>query len=375
MMTEKARAPGRVAGLDLLRGLAALCVAIPHFFADRGLFPEQAETIAVLAVEVFFVLSGYVLAPQILFCLSTGQLRHLGIFIARRWMRTIPPYLVALLLISVVTRQIGTSDFLRYVFYVQNLFRQDNVTDYFAIAWSLSVEEWFYVTFPALLMTAAFIVRRRDLGFALAFSIAFCLLAAIARILFGDLDDWGGAVRRVVVFRLDSIAYGFLLYIAVESSGRDWIRSIPAWSLVIAAVAATALVCATLAQIAATGGQTAKQVFPFVAALFGSTAILCALRSESALARRPVTAQFALWLGRVSYSTYLFHIILIEMIVAALSGISIVTEALLFIAILFAFTTAFYTSFERPILARRPRYIAEQREPADLASESPGQVH
>ena len=109
---------GRVASLDMLRGIAALSVALPHFFEYRGIFPERAETVAVLAVEVFFVLSGYVLAPQILFCLNAERLRYLGTFIVRRWMRTIPPYLVALVLISLVTRQIHTWDFVRSLFYI-----------------------------------------------------------------------------------------------------------------------------------------------------------------------------------------------------------------------------------------------------------------
>jgi len=353
-------ASGRVASLDFLRGIAALSVAIPHFFAYREIFPDRAETVAVLSVEVFFVLSGYVLAPQILFCLNAERLSYLGTFVVRRWMRTIPPYLVALLLISVVTRQLGTWDFARYLFYVQNLFRQSNANDYFAIAWSLSVEEWFYVTFPALLMAAAFVLGRRNLRFALAFAIVFCVAISAARLLFGDLHDWGSAVRRVVVFRVDSIGYGFLLYLGVEGFKRHWLSTIPIWSLALAAVAMTVLSGTMLEHIAATGDHVAEQLFPFAAALFGSALILLALRCETLLWRRPVVAQLGFWLGRISYSTYLFHIILIELIVAAFPRMRTVTEGLLFLAVLFTFTTAFYAAFERPILARRPRYTAAE---------------
>src|SRR5258708_21256301 len=105
----------RVAGLDLLRGLAALSVALPHFFAYRGAFPDTAETISALAVEVFFLLSGYVLAPQILFCLDQGRPRYLGVFFMRRWMRPIPPFLVPLLLISIFSPHAGSTRFLRYL--------------------------------------------------------------------------------------------------------------------------------------------------------------------------------------------------------------------------------------------------------------------
>jgi len=362
----------RVASLDLVRGIAALCVALPHFFAYRGIFREKAETVAVLAVEVFFVLSGYVLAPQILFCLKSNRLRHLRTFVVRRWMRTIPPYLVALLLISVVTGQIGTSNFVHYLLYVQNLVRQDNTSDYFPIAWSLSVEEWFYVTFPVLLIAAAFAVDRRNMRFALTFAIVFCVSVAAARLAFGDLHDWGSAVRRVVVFRIDSIGYGFLLYLGIEGFKRPWLRNIPIWILAVAAVVMTAFSIAILDHIAATGDPLAEQIFPFAAALFGSALILFALRCETLLWRRPRVAQLGFWLGRISYSTYLFHIILIELIVAAFPRVGIMPEGLLFVAVLFTLTTAFYASFERPILARRPRYTARQRVSPGLGPSSPG---
>jgi peptidoglycan/LPS O-acetylase OafA/YrhL len=275
-------------------------------------------------------------------------------------MRTIPPYLVALFLVSLLTRQIGTWDFVRYLFYVQNLFRQSNTNDYFAIAWSLSVEEWFYITFPALLMAAAFVVGRRNLRFALGFAIVFCTAIAAARFFFGDLHDWGSEVRRVVVFRVDSIGYGFLLYLGVEGFKRHWLDKIPIWSLACAAVAMTVITGAMLDHIAASGDPIAEQTFPFAAALFGSALILFAVRSETLLWRHPLIAQFGSWLGRISYSTYLFHIILIELIVAAFPRMGTVTEGLLFLAVLFTFTTAFYAAFERPILARRPRYTATE---------------
>ncbi|HEV2189363.1 MAG TPA: acyltransferase [Stellaceae bacterium] len=366
------RAPGelsaghdghRVAGLDLLRGLAALSVALPHFFAYRGAFPDAAETISALAVEVFFVLSGYVLAPQILFCLGAGRPRHLGVFLVRRWMRTIPPYLVALLLISILSRQLGGADFLRYLCYAQNLFRQSNTTDYFAIAWSLSVEEWFYVTFPSLLLAAAWLFGRRDRRFAVVFGIGFCIAIAIARTLFGDLGDWGAAVRRVVAFRLDSIGYGFLLYVAVDRAGSARLSRMPGWAIALIAVVATVCAYVVLDRITETGNPAGEQLFPFAAAIFGAAAILCAVRAEGTIQRLRALAWLGRYLGRVSYSTYLFHVILIELIGATLPHASAVVQLALFLPALFGFTTLFYVYFERPILAARPHYRS-RRPPA-----------
>ena len=51
--------------LDLLRGLAAYLVIVPHFFLFLGYKSEFLEFCSIFAVEIFFVLSGYVLGPQL----------------------------------------------------------------------------------------------------------------------------------------------------------------------------------------------------------------------------------------------------------------------------------------------------------------------
>src|ERR1700704_6219699 len=140
----------RIAALDLIRGIAAFSVAVPHYLM-LGSDAPAAEVTSVLAVEIFFALSGFVLAPQILFCMQRRHWGDVGIFLVRRWMRTIPPYLFALILISTMAGELFSADFFRYAFYVQNLFQQANLNDYYSIAWSLSVEEWFYVSLPAIM--------------------------------------------------------------------------------------------------------------------------------------------------------------------------------------------------------------------------------
>ena len=66
--------------------------------------------------------------------------RNLGVFLIRRWMRTIPPYVVALVVIAVLTGNLMTADFVRYLFYVENLFSSANRIDFYPVTWSLAVE-------------------------------------------------------------------------------------------------------------------------------------------------------------------------------------------------------------------------------------------
>ena len=93
----------RSASLDFLRGAAAFAVAIPHYLTANAPFQPFAEAFAIAGVEVFFVLSGFVLAPQIVDWVVAKPWRNLGVFLVRRWMRTIPPYVVALMVIAVLT--------------------------------------------------------------------------------------------------------------------------------------------------------------------------------------------------------------------------------------------------------------------------------
>ncbi len=295
-----------------------------------------------------------------LFCLGAGRPRHLGVFLVRRWMRTIPPYLVALLLISILSRQVGSADFLRYLVYAQNLFRQSNTADYFAVAWSLSVEEWFYIGFPSLLLAAAWLSGAARLGASPSSSrSASASRSSSLRTLFGDLADWGAAVRRVVAFRLDSIGYGFLLYLALDRcrqpplnrlpgwTGWRWLcwrrRSAPIWSSTELPKPATA---------------PPSTFFRSRQRCSAAPAIVCALRAEAAIHRLPALAWLGRYLGRVSYSTYLFHVILIELIGALLPRVGGFVQLALFLTVLFGFTTALLRLF-RAADPRRPAALRD----------------
>ena len=152
----------RSAALDFLRGAAAFAVAIPHYLTANAPFQPFAEAFAIAGVEVFFVLSGFVLAPQIVDWVVAKPWRNLGVFLVRRWMRTIPPYVVALIVIAVLTGNLMTADFLRYLFYVENLFSSANHVDFYPVAWSLAIEEWFYLLFaPALFLVARLLRKTR----------------------------------------------------------------------------------------------------------------------------------------------------------------------------------------------------------------------
>jgi len=359
-------AMGRIASLDLLRGVAALAVAIPHYVMLGSTGWTTAEVVSILAVEVFFVLSGFVLAPQLLQCLQSARRSDIGVFLMRRWMRTVPPYLVALLIITFISGNIYADELLLYALYIQNFAWQlPEGRDYFAIAWSLSIEEWFYVVFAAIVLGA------RALGFGrrqfLLTVIAFALIVTGARLAFGDMGAWDAEVRRIVIFRLDAIAFGFILYCAqprlfdgITEPGR---KHVP---LLLALIAAgLAFACGWKA--VADASTLARHLYPFAAAFLGAAVIFALVAYRRPLSANPTVEALSFFLGKVSYTIYLFHIIAILLLRPHLEALPLALQLTVYVAALIAFCWVFYTHFEAPILSARPRYGGSPRQSGAIA--------
>jgi peptidoglycan/LPS O-acetylase OafA/YrhL len=357
----------RSASLDFLRGGAAFAVAIPHYLTANAPFQPFAEAFAVAGVEVFFVLSGFVLAPQIVDWVVGKPWRNLGVFLVRRWMRTIPPYVVALVVIAALTGNLMTADFVRYLFYVENLFFSANHVDFYPVAWSLAVEEWFYALFAPALFVVAKLLGRRDRRLEAAFAVVVILAIAALRLKLAP-HDWDLNVRRVTLFRIDSIVWGFLLYLALErrpplaldaASGR--------WRLgaFLAALALSIPVELSVAIWAVGGQPTAQRAFPYVSAAFGMMFVGVLWRAEGLFGSRAVRGA-SFYLGRISYSVYLFHLIIVVALKPWIASAPLALQLTIYVLAILALSTVFFAGFERPILAARPYYGAARRATAAI---------
>jgi peptidoglycan/LPS O-acetylase OafA/YrhL len=345
----------RVASLDLLRGVAAFSVALPHYLTLNTTDWRGVDILAVTAVEIFFVLSGFVLANQILTQVVGKPARNLRVFLTRRWMRTIPPYLFALFCVSYVTGQLGTADFARYVFYVQNLFFQANANDYYPVAWSLSVEEWFYVTFAPLVFSIVWLCKSDARKTAISVAIFLILAVMIVRASFGDYHEWDAEVRRVVVFRIDSIVFGFLLYVAMEKmNGGGWAS--PSIRLLFLLFVLCVAAASATTYLTTTENFLSEQAFPYVAAAMGVSAVALAHKAEFLFMQRKILSAFSRYLGGISYSVYLFHIILVMLLKPKLQNFDLIWQLSIYLFCLVLGCSAFWVYFEKPILAARPRY-------------------
>jgi peptidoglycan/LPS O-acetylase OafA/YrhL len=352
----------RSASLDFLRGGAAFAVAIPHYLTLNAPFQPFAEASAIAGVEVFFVLSGFVLAPQIVDWVVGKPWRKLGVFLIRRWMRTIPPYVVALVLIALMTGNLLTGDFVRYLFYVENLFVSANHTDFYPVAWSLAVEEWFYALFAPALFVVAMLLRRSDRRLEAAFAILVIAIVSLLRFALAP-HDWDLDVRRVTLFRIDSIVWGFLLYLGLErvtplaldnAEGRKRLGAL----LALLALSIPAEVGVAISAVS--GDTSAQQAFPFVSAAFGMVFVGVFRLSEDGFRGRFVRGA-GFYLGRISYSVYLFHLMIVMALKPRIASAPLLLQLAIYVALMLTLSTIFFAGFERPILAARPYYTAARR--------------
>jgi peptidoglycan/LPS O-acetylase OafA/YrhL len=87
----------RAVGPDLLRAFAILVVMLrhmPHAITPPFLAPVQ--TVAWAGVDLFFVLSGYLIGTQLLKSMRFGGALHLGDFYVRRALRILPAFATVL---------------------------------------------------------------------------------------------------------------------------------------------------------------------------------------------------------------------------------------------------------------------------------------
>jgi len=156
----------RMPGLDLLRAIAIVWVMLFHSYIVGGIGERFAllESYGWIGVDLFFVLSGYLIGSQLLKPLSRGEPLAFGNFYLRRSLRVLPAYLVVLALYFSMPgfrEADGIQPLWQFLTYTVNLLIDYQHNKAFSHVWSLCVEEHFYLLFPLL---AWWLMRRPSLA-------------------------------------------------------------------------------------------------------------------------------------------------------------------------------------------------------------------
>lgn len=145
----------RMPGLDLLRAIAIVWVMLFHSFLVGGLGPDWAwlSRYGWMGVDLFFVLSGFLIGGQVLAPLARGERLAFGDFYLRRAFRILPAFLAVLaiyLLWPGFHEAPGMEPWWKFATFTMNLSIDYGRNAAFSHAWSLCVEEHFYLLFPLL---------------------------------------------------------------------------------------------------------------------------------------------------------------------------------------------------------------------------------
>ncbi len=214
----------RVAGLDLLRALAILGVLLAHtlpfLYSHEWRFAYGGH-LGSMGVDLFFVLSGYLIGG-ILWRLGPrlASWREVRDFWCRRWLRTLPAFyaffaLTVALAVWAYARPPGVNEALRVATFTQNL--AWTMPTIFPEAWTLAVEEWFYLILPLALWAG--LRLRVPFKWVWWAVLGVMLVAPLVLRCLQDLPtSWGAATRQPVIFRLDALATG----VAMATLRAEW---------------------------------------------------------------------------------------------------------------------------------------------------------
>ncbi len=354
------------AWLDVCRGLAIILVLLSHgrhfltpVYADANVFRIGGF----LGVELFFVLSGFLIGGIVErhFRQSSDDRGWLRNFLCRRWLRTLPNYYlflaINLLLVASAVTPGRLADFVPFAFFMQNLAWPG--PSVFGEAWSLAVEEVFYLVFPlALYFLGKLESDWRKVFLAVTLMLLFVpMLARLAAVSLAS-PTWSEGIRKVVVFRLDALMVGVLAgWLAHEYRLLDRLNP-RLISLTAVAVLALAIALYFILGKAIDQGIFFRVFLLPLVSLGFAMAILSGLKTvcwPSALSRN------ANILARLSYALYLTHMPIFHLIrhysgdtqPGDVHGAITRWSTFMFGSILLAALVERH--FERPILAWRDR--------------------
>ncbi|MCH4551170.1 acyltransferase [Aestuariibaculum sp. L182] len=192
------------------------------------LFPNQDSLLltiirffGTIGVDLFFVLSGFLIGGIILKQIDLGKTswNDFLYFWIRRWFRTLPNYFLVLAL-NVLLLFLFTGEILKgignYFLFLQNF--SNPQPDFFTESWSLSIEEYAYIIGPLLLFLTFNSFKSVSKKYLFIGITGFVIISSgVLRYQFhlnqkiDSAEMWSSALRKVVIYRIDSIYYGFVL--------------------------------------------------------------------------------------------------------------------------------------------------------------------
>jgi peptidoglycan/LPS O-acetylase OafA/YrhL len=362
----------RIFGLDLMRATAILMVVFGHCL---WIFPEGNSGIhqlfqlfGFLGVEVFFVLSGFLIGNIFynIYLKDHFAINDVFKFLKRRWLRTLPNYYLVLLINLSIVSCFGFQviDGWKYFFFLQNF--SSPLSFFFPESWSLSVEEFAYLVLPLFLLFVSFSFKKVAKKYTYIISVLILVLILVyAKVNYSlntmetDMNYWNKTLKAVVIYRLDSIFIGVIASWISVNYLNYWTKY--SWIILSIGVLIGLFLFFGLGYFNLYIEQS-----PFfwnvVYLPLLSIAIACFLpflsnwKEEKSFFNRPIT-----FISKISYSVYLLHYSVILYLMKyffvkidyTMSQLFLFT--LFYLLVTFVFSAILYKFYEKPILDFRDK--------------------
>lgn len=338
---------GRMLGLDLLRAVAAWLVLLSHvaFWTGAGA-QGVVGGLAVrgeLGVALFFALSAFLLsAPFVRRGLGEHVAWSSGRYLVRRAARILPAYLLALAAVIATAAFLGgaAASALDLPTVLVHLVIGQGWTgrtfQSFTQTWSLTSEVTFYLLLPLAALVFAPLTRHAVPAVAARRMLAFCAAAAVGGLILQTLSalvpdpQWAGALSTSAAGHLTWFAIGGAICVLVQAERAGVSMSTrPVVEALRTSPGTLLLLAATLWLLAATPLAGPRGIAPSTAMeslaaeiLYGLVAGCLLLAGTSrglaeTLAASPVAA-IVRWLGDISYAVFLWHVLVLQVVFAAM---------------------------------------------------------
>jgi peptidoglycan/LPS O-acetylase OafA/YrhL len=374
----------RLPGLDLLRAIAIVWVMLFHSFVVGGLGDDFSwlSRFGWMGVDLFFVLSGFLIGSQILKPLARGEPLDFGDFYLRRAFRILPAFLVVLALyvaLPAFREEPGMQPWWQFATFTVNFLIDYEHNKAFSHAWSLCVEEHFYLLFPLL---AWWLTRRPSAkkfvgvcavialgGIAIRTSVWLFDMAPVQ-----GVENAGRSLNQRFIEdmyyptwnRLDGLLAGVVLATLKAFRREAWDRlQASANVALIAGLAVVVLAIWSFRDRTAFVGNSIG--WPILSAGL-ALLVFAGAGTRSWIGRWRVPG--ASWLALISYSLYLVHKPVYHMVAnafgAQLEGRGLIAFAVYASAALLA-GALLHHAVERPFLRLRDRFTGRQPQQIAIA--------
>jgi peptidoglycan/LPS O-acetylase OafA/YrhL len=371
----------RLDGLTHLRALAITLVFFYHYgLFDHPPWVERVGAFGWTGVDLFFVLSGFLISRQLFRSIAKSGSFSLSEFYFKRLLRILPAYFVVLACyfwFRWTHEREALPPLWKFLTFTQNLGLDLRTSGTFSHAWSLCIEEQFYLLLPLILLALlAMGARRRAfwllplifaLGFVTRLLVYLTHLTPLSQATNFDLA-WYEWIYYPTWSRLDGLVVGIALA-ALNQFRPMWFARVTAHGHLLLSLAIALWVGAYWLFVEPESLPASVVAFPAIAIVYG--ALLSASLSPACLLARH-SWRPTHWLATLSYAFYLSHKACVHIAQRGLARAGLAANGnIMFVCCLAASllgALALHLTVERPFLRWRDRVL--QRRRARLARSS-----